>query len=96
MDLPANYGGRRSPRATSRKATGVAQRGEYVQFLCHARGSLCEFETQIFISRNLGYITKEQEQEILSRADELGRILNGLITSIERKKLKTVVLDPNP
>jgi four helix bundle protein len=75
---------------------GRATRGEYIQFLCHARGSLCEVETQIFIARKLGYLTKEQGQVILSMTDELGRILNGLIASIERKKLKTAVLVPNP
>jgi four helix bundle protein len=73
---------------------GRATRGEYIQFLCHARGSLCEVETQIFIARKLGYLTKEQGQVILSMTDELGRILNGLIASIERKKLKTAVLSP--
>ena len=65
---------------------GRATRGEYVQFLCHARGSLCELETQIILSQELGYVTQEQEREALARADEVGRILNGVILSLERKK----------
>jgi len=67
---------------------GRATRGEFLQFLCHARGSLCEVQTQIFIARKLGYITQDQEEGLIARADEVGRILNGLITSIERKKPK--------
>lgn len=73
---------------------GRATKGEFIQFLCHARGSLCEVQTQIFIANRLGYITQEQEEAVIARTDELGRILNGLITSIERKKLNSSVPSP--
>ena len=75
---------------------GRATRGEYVQFLCHARGSLCELETQIILSQELGYVTQEQEREALARADEVGRILNGVILSLERKKRTAWSLAPSP
>ena len=75
---------------------GRATRGEYVQFLCHARGSLCELETQIILSQQLGYVTQEQEREALARADEVGRILNGVILSLERKKRTAWSLVPGP
>ncbi len=76
---------------------GRATRGEFNQFLGHARGSLCEVQTQIFIAHKLGYITGKQEQAVIALTDELGRILNGLITSIVRKKLKPPVsLTPSP
>ena len=76
---------------------GRATRGEFIQFLGHARGSLCEVQTQIFIAHKLGYITGKQEQAVIALTDELGRILNGLITSIVRKKLKPPVsLTPSP
>ncbi len=65
---------------------GRATSGEFVQFLCHARGSLCEVETQIIIARELAYITAEQEHLLIARTDRLGRILQGLITSIQRRK----------
>lgn len=71
---------------------GRATAGEFVQFLCHARGSLCEVQTQIFIARRLGYITPQQEEAVIPRTNELGRILNGLIASIERKKLRKEML----
>jgi len=66
---------------------GRATKGEFVQFLGHARGSLFEVETQLAISRNLGHIATE-EQECLSDAlNELGRILNGLIASLQQKQV---------
>ncbi len=76
---------------------GRATAGEFVQFLCHARGSLCEVVTQIVIARRLGYVTPQQEEAVIARTGELGRVLNGLIAAIERKKLRPqVVLAPDP
>jgi four helix bundle protein len=76
---------------------GRATRGEFNQFLGHARGSLCEVQTQVFIACKLGYVTEVREQAVIAMTDELGRMLNGLIASIERKKLKTsAFLTPNP
>ena len=76
---------------------GRATKGEFLQFLCQARGSLCEVQTQIFIAGKLGYIRQEQQEVVIAQTDEVGRILNGLITAIERKKLRPeVVLAPRP
>jgi four helix bundle protein len=44
---------------------GRATRGEFVQFLGNARGSLCELQTQ----------SLAQEESLVARADEVGRIL---------------------
>jgi four helix bundle protein len=41
-----------------------------------------EVETQLLIAQNLGYFTPEHGKQLLDRAAELGRILNGLIASI--------------
>ena len=35
---------------------GRISRGEFRQFLGHAKGSLCEVETQLVIANNLGYL----------------------------------------
>jgi four helix bundle protein len=61
---------------------GRATRGEFVQFLCHARGSLFELETQLVIAGELGYVTREIEEQIGSKTAEVARILNGLLTSL--------------
>ena len=68
---------------------GRATPGEFVQFLCHARGSLCEVQTQIIIAHRLAYITAEEKRILITSSDEVGRILNGLVASIQRRKLKT-------
>jgi len=67
---------------------GRATAGEFLQFLCHARGSLCELETQIVIARNLSYVTAAGEQALLAATEELGRILNGLVSAIQRRKTR--------
>jgi four helix bundle protein len=67
---------------------GRATKGEFIQFLCHSRGSLFEVETQLVISKNLGYITSEQQIHISNELRELGRILNGLITSLQQKRVR--------
>ena len=55
---------------------------EFCHFLGHSRGSLVEIETQILIAQNLGYLDSHDSQDVLDNAAELGRILNGLISSI--------------
>jgi four helix bundle protein len=74
---------------------GRATKGEFIQFLCHARGSLYELETQIVIGRNLAYLTSEQTEALSSSISELGRILNGLITSLQKpnRRAATPVAD---
>jgi four helix bundle protein len=66
---------------------GRATPGEFAQFLCQARGSLCEVETQIVIAGELGYIDLQQDSSLTRKTVELGRILNGLISSIQRRRL---------
>ena len=53
-------------------------------FLHQARGSLAEVQTQMLIARNLKYISAEACTAIEERVEELARILNGLIRSIQR------------
>jgi four helix bundle protein len=55
---------------------------EFFYFLGRARGALVEVETQLLIAQNLNYFSAEQGQQLLDRAAEVGKILNGLIASI--------------
>ncbi len=61
---------------------GRATRGEFIQFLGHARGSLFELKTQLFIAARLDYVSPECEIRLASQAQEVGRILNGLLSSL--------------
>jgi len=62
---------------------GRTTRGEFYQFLGHARGSLYELETQIVIASELRYLTVEECESLLVDAAELGRILNALMSSLK-------------
>ena len=55
---------------------------ELTQFLCHARGSLFEIETQLEIAERLTYITKEESESLRCEATRVGQMLNGLIRSL--------------
>ena len=68
---------------------GRSSRGEFQQFLGHARGSLLELETQIEIAARLTFLRREQADDLLERSEEVNRMLNGLITSIRNPKPET-------
>lgn len=59
---------------------------EFLHFLRHSRGSLAELETQILIAHHRKYLPDEEASELLKRADELSRILSGLINSLREKE----------
>ncbi len=59
--------------------------GDYLRFLYISYGSVCELETQILISKDLGYISMECFQETNDKISEVERILKGLIKSLEKK-----------
>jgi len=65
---------------------GRASTGKFKQFLGHARGSLLEVETQILIAQNLEYIKPEHGERLLQDSAEIGRILNGLMTSLPQDR----------
>ena len=57
--------------------------GEFVQFLSHAEGSVAELNTQLILSNELGYCSKDQTSEANALVRELRRMLNAL-----RRKLQ--------
>jgi four helix bundle protein len=67
-------------------AEGQARRGraEFRHFLRQATGSLMELETQMMIAERLCYVGPESASQIPHRSAEVGKILNGLISSLER------------
>ena len=60
-------------------------RKDYVNFLIIARGSNAEIHTQMLIAVRLGYLSKAEIGRFLALYDEVGRMLNGLITSLNAK-----------
>lgn len=57
---------------------GRTSRKDFHRFIGQARGSLVEVETQLEIARNLGYLSETAACDLLTKANEVGRILNGL------------------
>ena len=58
---------------------------EFLQYLSIAYGSLAELETHIQIAERLNYINEIQNIKVLDKTAEIGRMLNGLRKSIEKK-----------
>ena len=57
-------------------------RGEFLQFLGIAQGSLAELETLIMICENLGYLQKKTCEELLIDCGEIGKLLAALKRSL--------------
>jgi four helix bundle protein len=58
---------------------------EYIYALYIAYGSLCELETQIMILYDLNYIDKNRYSILSEELYEVGKMLNGLIKSLQNK-----------
>jgi four helix bundle protein len=58
---------------------------EFLHFLRHSAGSLAEVETQLLIAERIGYIDHVSTAPLIEKAHEVGRILNGLMSSLREK-----------
>jgi len=56
--------------------------GEYLQFLGHARGSNCELQTQLVISKALGFGSVELLQQAESLSGEVSRTLVAIMNKL--------------
>ena len=57
----------------------------YIQFLKIARGSGAEVETQIVISKDLGFIEEAKCEDLISKITEIMKMINGLINYLKTK-----------
>ena len=67
---------------------GRQSTADYIRFLRMARGSLFELETQISFAEKFGYIGEKLSFDLIEQSQECGRILAGLIRSLEIKNQK--------
>jgi len=56
----------------------------YVHFLKIAQGSLKELETHIILATRVELLETESSEDLLRQSDEIGRMLRGLIKSLQR------------
>ena len=64
---------------------GREYRGEYIQFLRIAQGSLKELETHLLLAVRVGLTTDEAVRPIMTLCESLGRMLRSLIRSLQDK-----------
>ncbi len=71
----------------SNTAEGAARRTtkEFLYFLYIARGSLAELETQLRLTRAIGYLSDDVVSPALASSDEVGRLLTSVIAGLKRR-----------
>jgi four helix bundle protein len=57
-------------------------KGEYLQFLGHARGSLCELQTQLVLSEAVGFASKGAIDSAEHLSADVSRLLNALMKKL--------------
>ena len=75
VSVPSNIAEGNSRRTTK----------DFMRFLDIAYASVAEVETQLIIASNLGYTTEKQISSLLDGYSEIGKMLNGLLSSLEKK-----------
>jgi four helix bundle protein len=58
--------------------------GSYIQFLRMAQGSLKELETHLIIATRIGYLDRSQEEVLLQKAEQIGKMLRALMRGVQR------------
>jgi len=64
---------------------GREGRGEFVQFLRVAQGSLKELETHLLLSHRVELATEKTVEPLLGRCEATGKMLRALIRSLQKK-----------
>jgi four helix bundle protein len=67
---------------------GRATTGEYVQFLGHARGSICEVQTQLAISQALQFGPAELHEKALKLSEDVSRLLITIMDKLRDRARK--------
>lgn len=67
---------------TNNVAEGFGRQGykEKIQFYYLAQGSLVELKNQLFIAKDVGYLSKENFDKTMEQASKTHQLLQGLIT----------------
>jgi four helix bundle protein len=68
------------------EGNGRENRGEYIQFLRIAQGSLKELETHLLLSERVALTSKEAIQPLLNQCERVGKMLRALIRVLQQKQ----------
>jgi four helix bundle protein len=61
---------------------------EFLQFLAIAKGSCGEVRAQLYIAVDQGYLSQDLFERLLNNADEIGRMISGLMKYLSKSELK--------
>lgn len=67
---------------------GRGSRGEFVQFLGIAKGSAEEVKSQLYRALDNIYITKEEFDHLYQQADDVGKLIAGLLKYLNTSDIK--------
>jgi four helix bundle protein len=67
---------------------GQLSKKEFLQMVARARGSSYEVQTQLEAAFNVGYLARDQFDDLLEKASEVSRLLNGLIKNLQAQIAK--------
>ncbi len=59
---------------------------DFSRYLMMARGSNWELQTQLEISLDLGYLQPDAAQRLLDEAEEVSRMLNGMLSAFSTRQ----------
>ncbi len=90
-DLSKDFGlARQMERAAVSIMSNIAEgfernrHNEFHQFLSIAKSSCAELRSQLYVAFDVGYIHPNQFNQLLTQAEEVGKIIGGLRASIEK------------
>lgn len=78
---------RASVSIPSNIAEGAGRRSdkEFLQFLYISMGSIQEIDTQLLISLNLSYLMKSEYEILLTKLDQISKMISGLIKFVKER-----------
>lgn len=73
---------------TSNIAEGFerAVAGEFQRFLVYAKASCAEVRSLLYSAMDVGHLDEQTFQALMPKAEEVGRIIGGLRSSIDRRR----------
>jgi four helix bundle protein len=79
-------------RATISIASNISEGFErkrassFAQFLEYARGSCAELRAQLYLAKDVGWLSQDEFQRLMALAEEVGRLLGALHSTQARRR----------